>query len=146
MLACLKSQESELNEFRNKPTTQASPVPSGVILPLDDPAGCSKLGVGWEDAQFGGKFLVSVSSIDPRFAYRNSGGRSTITIDPGNIPPLYLGYHTAQSGPGVTLSLVEQLSFSRPNSANILQTSTVGASPIDILPPYVPVFFCKRST
>jgi len=120
-------------------------VPTNAILAIDDPEGCTKLGSGWEDANFAGKILVGAGGGDPRWEYRKSGGSQSITIAGPNIPPLYLGYHTAQSGPGITLSMVEQLSFNKPTSANILQTSNVPAAPIDIMPPYVPIYFCKRT-
>lgn len=144
VIACLKTQAAALAELRQN---SGNTLPIGAIIAFDDPGTCAKLGSGWADGtDFVGKTLVGAGSSDPRWAYRKSGGSVNTTINAANIPPLYLGYHTAQSGPGVTLSLVEQLSFTLPNSPNILRTSTASAIPIDIMPPYVPIYFCKRTS
>jgi hypothetical protein len=142
ILACLKEQSAALRSLREN---TASGIPAGVVIAFDDPAGCAKLGKGWEDARFDGQILVGATEAIPRWNYRKAGGSTDIAIKDVNIPPLYLGYRTAQSGPGITLSMVEDLSFSRPRSPSVLQTSASAAQPIDIMPPYIPIYFCKRS-
>jgi hypothetical protein len=122
----------------------ASGLPTGVIVALDDPTGCPKLGVGWQDAKFVGQVLVGAGDDASRWAYRKAGGKPAITIEPANIPPLFVGQRTALSGNGVTVGLVDALSFTKPNSNNVVQTASAAAQPIDIMPPFVPVYFCKH--
>jgi hypothetical protein len=121
-------------------------LPVNTIIAFDDPGTCSKLGSGWEDANLMGKILIGASRGDARWDYRKSGGDTSITIKAANMPPLYLAYHTQLSGPGVTISMVDKLTFEQPDHPPFLQTSNQPAAPIDTMPPYVPIYFCKRTT
>jgi hypothetical protein len=142
LLTCLKSLEDE-NKALKRQTEQLT-IPIGAVIAFDDPSGCGKLGENWTDAGFGGRLLVGAVSGDARWGYRQLGGKTSITVDAGNIPPLFLGFHNQRSGNDVAVSDIESLSFTKPNSQLVAQTSTNPALPIDIMPPYAPIFFCKR--
>jgi hypothetical protein len=142
LLTCVKSLEDE-NKTLKRQTEQLT-IPIGAVIAFDDPSGCGKLGENWRDAEFGGKLLVGAVSGDTRWNYRLLGGRTSITIDPANLPPVFLGFHNKLSGGDVAVSDIESLSFTKPNSPLEVHTSTIPALPIDIMPPYAPIFFCKR--
>jgi hypothetical protein len=133
--------QKQLDEYI---VVKAGGIPANAVIAVDEAGGCSKLGNGWEDAGFGGRVLVGAIGGDARWGYRVVGGRSSITIESKNIPPLFLGFHTNLSGNDSTLSMIEALSFTKPKSPVVAQTSTEPASAIDIMPPYVPLFFCKK--
>lgn len=121
-------------------------VPVGTIIVFDDPDGCSKLGDGWRDPGLAGKIIVGAEKNSARWDYRKSGGRENITLDKDNFPPMYLEYQDRQIPPptaGVIASYLERFTFV-PSGAKYIATKVNPASAIDIMPPYMPIYFCKR--
>jgi hypothetical protein len=136
--------------------------PSGAIMAFDLADGCP---AGWQDYDKGrGRFLVGAGSqqemqqkIPGNFvrdargvdltakAFGQPGGEEKHLVLKDNIPPIFLTFHSQLSGNGLTVSTIEALTFDPPTSGLHVETSKVPAKPIDIMPPYVALYFCKKT-
>lgn len=120
-------------------------LPKGAVIAFDLPEGCQALGDGWVDANLGGQFIAGAISGNPTWDYHHAGGAAAVTLQPANIPPLYLKYHTKLSGSDVTISMVEDLTFSNPGVEPYLRTSSDPAAAFSTLPPFMPLYLCRKS-
>jgi hypothetical protein len=74
------------------------------------------------------------------------GGAQSYLLTKENMPPLFLKFHTAQSGPGITLSMVDDPTFDKPASQPFLETSKAPVQAFSVMPPYIAVYFCRKSS
>lgn len=136
-------------------------LPSGAVVAFDLSGGCP---LGWEPYDKGnGRFLIGAATPQRQAAtpgnlardasradlvarpFDSFGGAQAYLLSKENVPPLFLKFHTAQSGPGVTLSMVDALTFDKPNAPPFLQTSDTPAQPYNAMPPYIALHFCRKN-
>lgn len=125
--------------------TADSGVPIGTIIVFDDPDGCTKLGGGWRDAGLGGKMLIGADTT--KWKYREAGGNEEIVLTDRNIPPIYIGFNAVltSGGQGFTSTVIENILFTKSKSPAHIMTYEGKPLAINIMPPYSPIYFCKRA-
>lgn len=152
---------SEVDELRS------GMPPEDSILIVDDPNGCP---AGWRDmasddpAKFAGRMaLAAIQSSDPNnpYHYRQAGGEATHILTIEEMPPHRHSVssrfddrvHDGFGGSGSAVGLSEQFDpraptrdgWSRSIHPNFM-SEVGGGSAQNNMPPYVALYFCKRSS
>lgn len=128
--------------------TKAGGIPEGAVIAFDRQGGCSKLGSSWEDAGFGGRFIIGADDNDKRFKYRVPNGRESVTLNGGNMPLVYLGIEGRNFGNNTSAAHPIMIGFSKPDLAphQIITGGNANPTPLEIYPPYMPLYLCRKST
>jgi hypothetical protein len=120
-------------------------VPANAILAFDDPAGCAKLGDGWEDAGLEGKFILAAGKSSPRWAYRVPGGNDKFELTQNNLPVTYYTIASINSGPNKVYDYIVGVSTNKKPDGNYIEVGQKSPVPID-MPPYIPLWLCKKKS
>ncbi|MEW6449574.1 MAG: hypothetical protein AB1490_02895 [Pseudomonadota bacterium] len=118
-------------------------VPVGAVIALDDPNGCATLGPAWSDAGFAGRFVVGADPNDRDFSYRSARGSKSAALDARHMPQVYVRVISINSGGGNGLPGIESIGFV-PITGNVIVGGNEKPTPLDTMPPYVALHFCKR--
>jgi hypothetical protein len=135
--------------LKSPPTPVLVPIgiPQGAVIAMDDRAGCSKLGDGWEDAGFAGHFIIGASKTDDGpWRYGQVQDSDTVTLTAANIPATYYSSGHAYSAPGTAFDYIAAASDTKPTTDpnRVTLTGNATPSPIRIIPPYVVLHFCRK--
>jgi len=119
-------------------------LPVGVVVTLDDQAGCAKLGTAWQDAGFGKRVIAGVDANDQAFSYRGRGGSGSVTLGPEHMPKIYIGFTPFLRGNDRTVHSPDSIGFVRPPGNNVLEGGNASPKSIELYPPYVALYLCRK--
>lgn len=120
-------------------------VPRGGVVAIDDPAGCNNLGKGWSDAGLDGRFIAGANTTN----FQQKGGAANYPLTGDNLPELNLSWRALLSGGDRSFRAVEGLVLGASQGPEGPKNPAGGIgkeapTPIDTLPPYINLYFCKR--
>lgn len=127
--------------------SKAEGLPEGAVVAFDRRGGCSKLGNSWEDAGFGGRFLIGADDNNQKFRYRVPNGHEAVTLTSANMPRIYLGVVGKNFGNNNSAAHPISIGFERPDAApnEIIKGGNENPAPVEIYPPYMPLYFCRKA-
>lgn len=119
-------------------------IPKHAIIALDDPDTCAGLGSAWEDAGYGGKFVIGADKTKT-YGERNEFSPSVI-LKGENMPQIFLGIDNRNFGDNTTALHPKSIGFTNPGG-NFLVGGSASPTPVAVpLPPYVALYFCRKKT
>ena len=125
---------------------KAGGVPKHAVIALDDPDTCAGLGSGWEDAGYGGRFMIGADRTRFGYGSHNDQLHTQVTLNSGNMPQVFLGYEGFLIGNNITKQTPTSIGFEQPTSGRFFTGGNATPNPIDIMPPYVALYFCRKKT
>ena len=128
-------------------------IPKGAVLAFDLPDGCPK--DGWEPlTDVDGRFIIGSST---KFKYRESGGQESYTLSVSNLPNLSVTLSEGNHARLVDASRFDQSGGNSPvvnskgtrhpyaSNINFNIGNTGAVTKYNIMPPYLPLHFCKKT-
>ena len=123
---------------------KAGGVPAGAVIAVDDRGGCTSLGASWEEAGFGGKFIVGAEKGHKRWDYAQTGGDAEVRLEAKYMPQIYIGTDPFLFGNNTTKLAVQSVGFTKPTTPNYVTGGNADPEPIKTLPPYVSLYLCRK--
>jgi hypothetical protein len=124
---------------------RAGGVPAGAVIAIDDRRGCASLGDIWEDAGFGGRFIIGAEKGSKYWDYAQTGGDISFTLEAKHMPQIFIGVDPFLFGNNTTKLAVQSIGFTRPPGPNTpLVGGNANPEPIKTLPPFTALYLCRK--